>query len=118
MKNKKIIIGIFTLTFVMIVSIVILKNAQETKMIVDNTYNMFSGDVDTGVGYLFESKEYGRMKQSSKIEKMGELLNLYQNNGIIENLYYDESSEAYTFLEVKTGGLSVVSLKEFDPMMN
>lgn len=121
MKNKKIIIGVVILTLVMIVSIVTLKNVQETKVIVDIAYNMFSGDVDAGSSYLLDSEIFESMSKSDKIEKTGELLNLYQNEGLINNLYYDETGEMYTFtygdgdIEGAFGG---VSLKEWNPMMN
>lgn len=120
MKNKKIIIIVIVLILV-VTCIIGLKSIKGTSQIAENAYNMFSGDVDAGSGYLLESEEFDTMNQTSKIEEMGKLLNLYQSNGLIGNLYYDKSSEMYTFTYGKgniEGALGGVSLKEWNPMMN
>ena len=121
MKNKKIIISIIIVLLLIVVGIIGLKSIEGTSQIAENVYSMFSRDVDAGTSYLFESEEFDSMNQSSKIEEMGNLLNLYQKNGLIDNLYYDESSQMYTFTYGKgniEGALGGVLLKEWDPMMN
>ena len=119
--NEKIIISIIIVLLLIVVGIIGLKSVEGTSQIAENVYSMFSSDVDAGTSYLFETEEFDNMNQSSKIEEMGILLNLYQKNGLIDNLYYDDSSEMYTFTYGKgniEGALGGVWLKEWDPMMN
>ena len=125
--NKKGIVGLIIFLCIICIAILIIVlsvNRDATKQsnnIVDIVYNMFPDDVDGGINYFRESKEFKNMNKRKQIDEIGILLNLYQNNHIIKNLYYDESDETYTFQynsgNIK-GAFGVVMMKTWNHMMN
>ena len=93
---------------------------ENSNMLVD-IYNQYPTDVDEGINKFMSSNEYNKMNKTKKIDTMGDLLNLYEQNFVIKNIHYDESGQMYTFTynygDIK-GALGGVMLKEWNPMMN
>lgn len=125
--KKNIIIG--TIIFICIILIAVLavvmlinKNTpKQIRNMTDEIYHMYPDYVDDGVNYFMSSDGYNKMSKEKQVKFAGELLKLYQDNGVIRNLYYDESNLMYTFTyntgNIK-GSLGGVMLKKWDPMMN
>ena len=61
------------------------------------------------------------MYESNQINEMNDLLKIYEREGIIKNLYYDNSQKSFGFEysdgELK-GVLGGVMLKDWEPMFN
>ena len=126
--KKSILLGISIFIIVIILSgitVVLLKNNdninKEAISIIEKTYNLYPDDVDSAVQYFMNSEEYKKMNKDKQVEDIGTLLELYQKNGVIKNLYYDESTPMYSFTynngDIK-GVLGGVMLKDWHPMMN
>lgn len=126
--KKSILLGISIFITVIILSgitVVLLKNNdninKEAISIIEKTYNLYPDDVDSAVQYFMNSEEYKKMNKDKQVEDIGTLLELYQKNGVIKNLYYDESTPMYSFTynngDIK-GVLGGVMLKDWHPMMN
>lgn len=122
MKNKNIIIGI--VTFIVIISLIFIisrNNNIDDSSIVNEFYSQYKEDVDGGVEFFIESETFNKMNEETQIKEMENLLKVYESNGIIENLHYDNENKLFSFTynsgEIK-GALGGVSLKEWDPMMN
>ncbi len=90
---------------------------QSKASFVQQIYQDNKTDVDKGVEELMKSNHIKAMEDTKKVESMRELLNLYQKNKKIKNLYYDTSSMTFTF-QYENGILGGVMLKDFDPMLN
>lgn len=135
MKKKVLIIGIFVLILVLAVVVFIvnkdnnidnssIKNEvayTESNSKIDEIYNKYKNDVDSGTEYFMESEYYNEMSEDNQIEEMNNLLKKYEKNKIIKNLNYDKESKLFSFIynygEIK-GALGGVSLKVWHPMMN
>ena len=126
--KKSTILGIVILITITILSCIIARVAMKTdkvdliaNIIVIDTYNKYPDDVDKAVQELMSSDEYNRMDKNNQIKNIGELLEIYEENHVIRNLYYDKVGPSYTFTYNKgdiKGALGGVLLKDWDPMMN
>ncbi len=118
--RKKILIGVIFLLILMILAIVVICKDNSSD-IVNEAYNKYLKDVDSGVSYLMQIEEFKEMDENSQIKEIKDLLKKYQNAMIIKNLHYDSTNKLYSFQynygELK-GSLGGVSLKKWDPMMN
>lgn len=125
--KKSIIVGVIIFFIIILLAIVAsilvtdkvsIKNDNEY---VNDIYNKYPTDVDEAVNIFMSSEEYNKMSKDNQIKIMGDLLNIYKQNSVIKNLYYDETGLMYTFTyntgNIK-GALGGVMLKTWNPMMN
>lgn len=119
MKKKIVIVGI--LIFIVLIGIVLIVKKNNDNIIVSEFYSQYKEDVDSGVESFMGSETFNKMNEANQIKEINNLLKMYQNDGVIKNLYYDSSNKLYSFEynygETK-GALGGVSLKDMDPMMN
>ena len=116
-----IFIGIILIAMLAVITLIHKDTEKQNADIINKIYNMYHEEVDGGVQYFMNSKEYTNMSKDEKIHNMDDLLSIYEEYGIIKNLYYDESSLMYTFVynhgDIQ-GALGGVSLRDWNPMMN
>lgn len=122
MKNKILIIGIAIVILVIALVFIARKNNNSHNGIdVNGIYSQYKGDVDSGVEAFRKSETFNEMNEANQIKKMNNLLKIYEDNGIIKNLHYDDANKLFSFIynsgEIK-GTLGGVSLKKWNPMMN
>lgn len=122
MKKKILIIGIIILAIVIGIVLIIRKNNKiGTTSMVNEIYSQYKEEVDYGVESFMKSEAFHKMNETSQIIEIDNLLKMYENNGIIKNLYYDEENKFFSFTyntgEMKEA-LGGVSLKTWDPMLN
>ncbi len=122
MKKKILVIGI--IIFIIVVGIVFIVGKNDNidyNGTVSRFYSQYREDVGSGTGALMESETFKNMDEANQIEEMNHLLKMYENNGIIKDLYYDDPNMLFSFVynygEMKEV-LGGVSLKTWDPMMN
>ena len=89
--------------------------------VVIDSYDKYPDDVSMGTLDLKENTEYKKMDESNKIKEMNDLLKTYEREGMIKNIYYDNSQKSFGFEysdgELK-GVLGGVMLKDWEPMFN
>lgn len=125
MKKKNIIICSIIFIIILIIVLIFIistKNSNiDTSSIVYEFYSQYKEDVDSGVEFFRKSETFNKMNETNQIKEMKNLLKLYENNGIIKNLYYNNENKLFSFIynfgEIK-GALGGVSLKKWNPMMN
>lgn len=122
MKKKILVIGITI--FIIGIGVIFLVRKNDNinhNGKVNQYYSQYQQDVDSGIGAFMESDAFKNMEEANQIEEMNHLLKMYENNGIIKDLYYDEQHKLFSFVynygEMKEV-LGGVSLKTWDPMMN
>lgn len=125
--KKSIFIGIIifacVISFAFVISVLMLDDdtTVESTSKVKELYSKYSTDVDSAINEYMESEEYRNMNEDAQVERIGDLLEFYEQNNIITNLYYDETNLMYTFTynhgDIK-GALGGVKLKQWNPMMN
>ncbi len=126
MKKGKIIGLILFITIILIAVLIALilidkgdikGNSNE----LNKLYELYPTDVDGAVNDYMSGQEYKSMNKNNQVKNVGNLLEIYEINNIIKNLYYDEESQMYTFTynygNIK-GALGGVMLKDWDPMFN
>lgn len=122
MKKKILEIGIAIFIIVIGVIFFVGKNdIIDYNGTVNQFYSQYKEDVDSGTGAFMESDAFKNMDEANQIEEMNHLLKMYENSGIIKDLYYDDQHKMFSFVynygEMKEV-LGGVSLKIWDPMMN
>lgn len=118
--KKGLIIILSVLIIVACIVFVIYKNSVVVDSEINDIYNMYRTDVDEGVSYLRTSEGFNSMSKDNQVSAMNELLEIYEKNNIIKNLYYDNDltfTFTYNYGEIK-GALGGVMLKDWDPMMD
>lgn len=121
--KKRIIIGI--VICIVIISLIFIINKKNNNIddssIVYKFYSQYKEDVDSGVKSFRESETFNKMNEANQINEIENLLKIYENNGIIKNLYYNNENKLFSFIynsgEIK-GTLGGVSLKKWNSMLN
>ena len=83
----------------------------------ERIYKEHKTEVHEGVKAIMNEEEYKSSEYETKVELIGELLELYKKHKEINNYSYEESSSMYSFT-LKDGSLGGAMLKSFDPMLN
>ena len=123
-KSKKMNPIWIVLVFAILIAVIICKAniaAANNEYKLEEIYQRYSNDVDSGSQALLNHSGFKGLSQAEKVSQMGKLLAIYEQTGIIENLYYAADSYMYTFtynIEPIVGALGGVSLKNWDPYMN
>lgn len=123
MKKKNIIILLFIFVLIIVAVFVFVQknNNSEDIDVLNKYYSQYKKDVDAGVGAFMASESFNNLSEGNQIKEIENLLKLYENNGIIKNLHYDNENKLFSFVYnsgITNGALGGVSLKKWDPMMN
>ena len=112
------------LVFVVLAVVIIYKinvtNKANTYKL-EEIYQAHSKDVDSATQELLNHPGFEGLSKADKVADMGKLLAIYEQTGVITNVFYSGDDHMYTFtynLEPITGALGGVSLKEWNPYMN
>ncbi|MBR6688853.1 MAG: hypothetical protein IKL68_02425 [Clostridia bacterium] len=123
-ENKKMNPIWVILVFVILAIVVVYKlgiNNENNKYKLEAIYQEYNNEVDSGTTTLLNHPGFERLSKIEQVSEMGKLLAMYEQKGVIVNLYYSEDSYMYTF-QYNTGSISGalggVSLKAWDPYMN
>ena len=123
MKKKNIIILILIFFMVIVAGIICVQklNNSEDLSILNKFYSQHKKDVDAAVEAFMASESFNNLSEDDQIKEMERLLRLYENDGIIKSLHYDNGNKLFSFVYssgIINGALGGVSLKKWDPMMN
>ncbi len=112
------------LVFVVLAIVVIYKinitNKSNTYKL-EEIYQAHSKDVDSATQELLNHPGFSGLSKAKQVTDMGKLLAIYEQTGVITNVFYSGDDYMYTFtynLEPISGALGGVSLKEWNPFMN
>ena len=95
--------------------------AKNNEFKIESIYQQYTKDVDSATQELMNQQGFMKLSQADKVKEMGKLLAIYEELGVITNLFYAGESYMYTFTyntEPIVGALGGVSLKEWNPYMN
>ncbi len=114
------VIIVFVILAVVVVYKINITNENNTYKL-ENIYQAHSRDVDSATQELLNHPGFSGLSKSEQVTDMGKLLAIYEQTGVIANLFYSGENYMYTFtynLEPIAGALGGVSLKEWNPYMN
>ena len=119
--KKILVLCSFILLAILAVIICVQYFNKDFSDVVIESYNKYPDDVSMGTLYLKENVNFKKMDESNQINEMNDLLKIYEREGMIKNIYYDNSQKSFSF-EYNNGGLKGVlggvMLKDWNPMFN